>query len=184
MIQKYAVQIRAGEKMKIPERSGTDGSVCPQRERLRIRKRKGNTEMESRAERAVELHRNGYNCAQAVACTYCGLFGADERDVFRIAEGLGRGMGNMEGTCGAVSAACLLAGLKGCSGNMEKPQGKAATYALSKAIMEGFREKNGTTVCGELKGIGDGKALRACSDCVRDAALLVERILLGEENAE
>ncbi len=140
--------------------------------------------MESRAEQAVELYKKGYNCAQAVACTYCDLFGADRKEMFRMTEGLGHGMGNMEGTCGAVSAACLLAGLKSSGGNMEKPEGKAATYALSRAIMAGFREKNQTTTCGVLKGVGTKKILRACPDCVRDAALLVEKVLLNEREQE
>ncbi len=140
--------------------------------------------MESRVEKAAELHRKGYNCAQAVACTYCDLFGVKEQDVFRMTEGLGRGMGNMEGTCGAVSAACLLAGLKSSKGNMEKPEGKADTYALTKAIMTGFREKNQTTVCGVLKGVETKKVLRSCQDCVRDAAMLVETVLLGGEETE
>ena len=27
--------------------------------------------MNTKAERAIELHKKGYNCAQAVACTFC-----------------------------------------------------------------------------------------------------------------
>ena len=38
----------------------------------------------NRKDRAVELHKKGYNCAQAVACNYCDLFGMDEETVFRI----------------------------------------------------------------------------------------------------
>ena len=34
-------------------------------------KRKGTTIMESRVEQAAERKMCGYNCAQAVACTYC-----------------------------------------------------------------------------------------------------------------
>ena len=30
-----------------------------------------NTEIKARAEKAIELHSKGYNCAQAVACTFC-----------------------------------------------------------------------------------------------------------------
>lgn len=60
--------------------------------------------MESRINRADELHRKGYNCAQAVACAYCDLAGLDETTMFRVTEGMGLGMGCMEGTCGA--AAC------------------------------------------------------------------------------
>lgn len=44
---------------------------------------------------------------------YYDLFGANEKELFCLTEGLGHGMGTMEGTCGAVTAACVLAGLKG-----------------------------------------------------------------------
>lgn len=139
---------------------------------------------ESRAEQAVELYKKGYNCAQAVACTYCGYFGMEERDMFRLTEGMGHGMGTMEGTCGAVSAACLLAGLKGSTGNLEKPNSKASTYVLSKAIMNGFKEKNQSTVCGVLKGLETKKVLCACPDCIRTAAVLVEQTLLDEDGGK
>ena len=39
--------------------------------------------METRVEKTLEKRRLGYNCAQAVACTYCDLFGVDEDQVFR-----------------------------------------------------------------------------------------------------
>ena len=68
--------------------------------------------METRVLKTIERHDKGYNCAQAVACTYCDLVGIDEETMFRITEGFGAGMGNMEGTCGAVSGACALAGLE------------------------------------------------------------------------
>ena len=51
--------------------------------------------MESRVQDAARRHQNGYNCAQAVACTYYDLFGVDEQTMFRAAEGLGLGMGGM-----------------------------------------------------------------------------------------
>ena len=33
--------------------------------------------MKSRVQEAKNRHKNGYNCAQAVACTYCDLRGTD-----------------------------------------------------------------------------------------------------------
>ena len=65
--------------------------------------------MESRVKETIVRHDKGYNCAQAVACTYCDLFGYKEEDVFRMTEGFGLGMGCMAGTCGALSGAVLLA---------------------------------------------------------------------------
>ena len=94
------------------------------------------------SKRAGELFRKGYNCAQAIACTYCDLVGMDEETMFKVAEGLGLGVGCMEGTCGAVTGACLLAGCKNSTGNLDKPNSKASTYKLSREIMQKFKEKN------------------------------------------
>ena len=77
--------------------------------------------MKTRVEETTKRHQSGYNCAQAVACTYCDLVGMDEATMFRITEAMGLGMGNMEGTCGAVSGACILAGLKNSSANLVLP---------------------------------------------------------------
>ena len=59
--------------------------------------------MSTKAEYAISLHDKGYNCAQAVACTFCKEFGVDEQEMFKIAEGFGLGMGMME-MCGALSS--------------------------------------------------------------------------------
>ena len=47
--------------------------------------------MESKKETAVEKFKKGYNCCQAVACTYCEELGIPEKDMFRLAEGVGSG---------------------------------------------------------------------------------------------
>ena len=41
--------------------------------------------MSTKAEYAISLHDKGYNCAQAVACTFCKEFGVDEQEMFKIA---------------------------------------------------------------------------------------------------
>ena len=59
--------------------------------------------MESRKHLAAEKKRcNSHNCAQAVVCTYCDLVGLPEQTALDIAGAYGTGMGNMEGTCGAL----------------------------------------------------------------------------------
>ena len=75
--------------------------------------------MESRTMEAKARHDRGFNCCQAVACTYCDLFGMDEETAFKACEAFGAGMGGMEGTCGAVSGAVFLAGLKNSCGDLE-----------------------------------------------------------------
>ena len=62
--------------------------------------------MESRVEQAAERKMCGYNCAQAVACTYCDLAGIDEETVRNLTQGFAAGIGgSMEATCGAIIGA-------------------------------------------------------------------------------
>lgn len=133
--------------------------------------------METRVQLAGAKPKQGYNCAQAVACTYCDLVGLDEKTMFRLAEGFGSGMGCTNGTCGAISAACALAGLKNSTANLEAPDSKLSTYALSGAMMNAFEEKIGSSVCREIKGLDTGKPLCSCLDCILDAARIAEEVL-------
>ena len=120
--------------------------------------------METRKQIAVEKKHCGLNCAQAVLCAYADLAGIDEETAIRLAAPFGAGMGNMEGTCGAITGAGLVLGLVS--------QGPA-TKQMRK-IMNKFPERNGATQCKLLKGVGTGKVLRECSDCVADAAEFLE----------
>lgn len=136
--------------------------------------------MSKRVETALEKRKRGYNCAQAVSCAYCDLAGVDEETMFRATEGLGIGCGGFEGTCGAVTGACVLAGFLRSSANLEKPDSKKETLKLSKEITRRFQEKNGELVCKVLKGIETGVVIRSCPDCVRDAAEIVEEVLFAD----
>lgn len=114
-------------------------------------------------------HRQGYNCAQAVICTLAPQLGVDTDAAFRLAEGFGLGMGGMSETCGAISGAVMAVGQATSTGTAD-PTSKGRTYQLSREIARRFREKNGTTVCRELKGIGtDHGPLRPCPGCIDDA---------------
>lgn len=138
--------------------------------------------MDSRIEQAHARHKAGYNCAQAVACTYADLFGMDEQTAFRATEGFGLGMGGMEGTCGALTGACFLAGLANSDGDLGQPGTKGSTYKISREILDRFHEMNGSTTCRELKGIGSEHGpLRACPGCVEDACRIVEETLLADK---
>ena len=134
--------------------------------------------MESCVQKAIDLHHKGYNCAQAVVCAYCDLFGLDEETGYRASEAFGFGMGQME-VCGALAGACILAGLKNSGGLQAVGKTKAETYKLDRQLAAAFREKNQSVLCRELKGVESGKVLRSCDGCVEDGARLVETYLLG-----
>ena len=132
--------------------------------------------MTERAEQAQRLHDKGYNCAQAVVCAYCDRFGLDEETAYKMAEGFGLGMGLMD-TCGALTGAFMLAGLRGSKGTAHPGETKGQTYKTTKMLAAAFREKNGTYLCRELKGVADGKVRRSCPGCIEDACALVEQYL-------
>ena len=77
--------------------------------------------------------------------------------------------------------AVLLAGLKNSDGAIDAPKTKGRTYQLSKTMVNQFREKCGSTVCCELKGITTGTPIHSCADCIMDAAAIVENVLFGGE---
>lgn len=126
--------------------------------------------MESRVTEAEKRKMSGYNCAQAVACTYCDLAGLDEETAKNLTQGLAMGMGgSMEATCGALIGAVNALGL------INKDPKK--TMQSARKIISAFKEQNGTVVCKELKGVEDGIVKRSCIDCVKDAAALLEKEL-------
>ena len=129
--------------------------------------------MKSRVDEAANRKRNGYNCAQAVACSYCDLAEIDEDTMKNLMQGFAVGMGgSMEGTCGAlVGAASVL-------GRVNKNPQK--TVKDTRKMMQDFMSQNGTVICKELKGINDGVVKRECIDCVKDAACLLEKSIFPE----
>lgn len=126
--------------------------------------------METRKHLAAEKKRcNSHNCAQAVTCTYADLIGLPEQTALDIAGAYGTGMGNMEGTCGALVGAGMILGLATGDRNLSRSR--------MKTIMTKFQQRNGATQCRLLKGIGTGKVLRDCPDCVADACEFLEEFL-------
>ncbi len=118
---------------------------------------------------AADYHAQGFNCAQSVICAMAPKLGLDDHTAFALAEGFGAGMGGMTETCGAISGAVAIMGFV-MSDGMENPKTKGQTYKLSREIAKRFGEKNTTTVCGTLKGIGSDKGpLRSCPGCIDDA---------------
>ncbi|MCC6097795.1 MAG: C-GCAxxG-C-C family protein [Olsenella sp.] len=129
---------------------------------------------EEMAARATERHERGYNCAQAVACAFAERLGVEEKVLFRATEGLGLGMGGMQGTCGAASGACVVAGLANSTGNLERPDSKASTYAISRRITDRFAHEAGAVRCADLKGVGTGKVVCPCPRCVELGAIIAQ----------
>lgn len=126
--------------------------------------------METRKYEAAEKKRSGCcNCAQAVICTYCDKAGISEETALNLGNAFAAGMGNMEGTCGALVGAGVVLGLVN--------KDKVKSVKDMRRIISQFQERNGATQCKVLKGLETGEVLRECPDCVADAAEFLEEII-------
>ena len=126
--------------------------------------------METRKFDAAEKKRCGsHNCAQAVLCSYCDLTGIDEETSRNMTTAFAAGMGNMEGTCGALVGAGIVLGLV--------KRDKMRSMKLMREIMTRFQLEAGATQCRQLKGVDSGKPLLPCPQCVATACKLLEEYL-------
>ena len=116
---------------------------------------------QERQEYAAQLKRE-MNCCQAVVRAFADTLDMPVDKLMQLSAGFGSGMGTMEGTCGALAGAIVVAGLR---------TGGNGTMSLSRKILPRFKELCGATICRDLKGIGTGKILCSCENCVRNAVL-------------
>jgi C_GCAxxG_C_C family probable redox protein len=80
------------------------------------------------------------------------LLDIDSRDLFRISEAFGGGVGGMGEICGAVSAMAMAAGLVNCSGDMENNISKMETIDIVNEMGMKFKESMVhcyVVICGE-----------------------------------
>lgn len=127
-----------------------------------------------RVQKAIENHKKGYNCAQAVVCAFADKTNFTEDELFRLSEAFGGGMGGTGGVCGAVSAMVLLAGLKNSLGIDNLPEtNKKTSYMSAAELMKKFEDMNTSTICARIKGEG----LRSCDGCIEDAVKILEENL-------
>lgn len=143
----------------------------------------------SKEKEAVSCFTDGFNCSQAVFSTYSPEFGVDKDVALRIASSFGGGMARMGETCGAVTGALMIIGLK--FGNTEagNKEAKDRNYEVVGEFVNRFVQYNGSIKCKDLlqcdistsEGykIAKEKELftTLCPKIVKDTSLIIEDIL-------
>ena len=133
---------------------------------------------------AVEKFMKGYNCCQAVACAYCEDFGIPERDMLRLTEGFGSGIGGLGDTCGAIMGVFLIISLSNSAGDMEQPKlTKFDTYGKILDAAAAYREKMGSLYCRDLKTEDGPQPLPGCIRCVAAGAEILDEYFEAREQA-
>jgi C_GCAxxG_C_C family probable redox protein len=139
-------------------------------------------------EKAEATFREGFSCSQAVLGAYCERFGLDREQAYRISDGFGGGM-HLDQTCGAVTGAIMVIGLKHGRTRADDTDAKMKTARMAAEFGEKFRARHGSIACTELLGCnistleGFEKAKRkdlfkqVCPQCVISAAEILDEML-------
>ena len=106
----------------------------------------------SKAEEVKKQFEKGYLCAPAVLSTYSEQLGLEKTLALKIACGFGGGIGRMGRTCGAVSGAVMVIGLKHGQVNLADEESRQRTYTLVKEFVDRFTELHGSIECKDLIG--------------------------------
>lgn len=142
-----------------------------------------------KVEQAVSCFKEGFSCSQAVFSTYAPQLGLDREAALKVAGPFGGGMGGMGHTCGAVTGAFMVIGLKYARLRADDIETKEQAYNLVKEFARRFTSRNGSVMCRELldqdistpegRLIATDKGLftTICPRLVQDAAEIIEQIL-------
>ncbi|MCJ7610636.1 MAG: C-GCAxxG-C-C family protein, partial [Candidatus Aminicenantes bacterium] len=108
------------------------------------RSKKTTGEHGPRANRAIGLFRQGYNCSQAVLAAFAPRLGLERDKAFRLAQSFGAGLARLGETCGAVTGALMVIGLKYGKVRAKDEAAKEKTYRLVREFMDRFRSRHGS----------------------------------------
>jgi len=148
----------------------------------------------NRVAEAVRLFQDGCTCSQAVLAVYAKSLGLSKQTSLRIASGFGAGMGMGE-TCGAVTGAFMVIGLRYAADNCNTQKGRVDACSHVLEFAERFRKLNGSILCRGLLGCNistpDGmkKANElnlfktTCVKLTKDAVTILEDMEAAEKEA-
>ena len=143
----------------------------------------------SRAEEAKKQFEKGFSCAPAVLSTYSEQLGLGKALALKIACGFGGGIGRMGRTCGAVTGAVMVIGLKNGQVDLADEESRQKTHELIKKFIDKFTALHGSIECRELIGYDLSKSSdlesaresgvfqNKCPSFVYDSARILEDVL-------
>lgn len=146
----------------------------------------------SRITGAFDKFLGGYACSQAILTEYCELFGLDRDTAMKLAAGFAAGM-RMGETCGAVTGAYMVLGLRFANENCEVPEGRKKVYDAVRKFTERFAGIHGTVECkalldcdvgtetGMQKAVQNNLFKTVCPKFVKTSAELLEEMISGAD---
>ena len=147
----------------------------------------------NKTELAASRFQAGFSCSQAVFSSFAEAMGLEKNTALKIAGTFGGGMGRTGQTCGAVTGALMVLGLKYGATDAADKETKELAYARVQEFARRFATRNGDDLsCKALLGCDistpDGQKMAqelglyksVCPKLVKDAAEIVEEILADQ----
>ena len=106
---------------------------------------------------ANELFRSGFNCSQAIVAVFSEEHGFPAETALKIAYPFGRGMGGCGHTCGALTGAMMVIGMKYGTADRYEPDKMKLAREKTRRLFELFEAEHGTTLCNDLTGFDQRK---------------------------
>lgn len=103
-----------------------------------------------KSENAVQCFTDGFNCAQAVLSSFSDEYSCPKELALKISGAFGSGMGQLGETCGAVTGALMVIGLKYGKFISTDTASKDRTYACVKFYSDNFKSRFGSIKCHDL----------------------------------
>ena len=139
--------------------------------------------------KALKNFDNGYSCSQSVLEVFCKKYSLDRNIALKLSDSFSGGMGGMALTCGAVTGAFMVIGLKYGRITAEDLESKAKTGNIVQEFTKLFKAKHKSIICKELLNCDisiESEKLYAkendlfkklCSQYVADAVTILEKLL-------
>jgi len=108
--------------------------------------------MSEKVAEAKKLFDSGYSCSQAVLAVFADNFGMDRNMAFMLSTSFAGGMGGKGYTCGSVTGAYMVIGLKYGRIHADDLEAKETTYKKIQEFDEKFLSKHSRLTCGALIG--------------------------------
>ncbi len=143
----------------------------------------------SRVEQAVSCFQDGFNCSQSILSSFSVEFGLNRDIALKLATGTGGGTGLLGKTCGAVTGALMVIGLKYGKDSIEDDAAAEKTSSLVQKFVKEFTEINGSSTCDDLldcdistpEGLNSASEnnlfTTLCPNFIRTSAEILEKIL-------
>ena len=142
-----------------------------------------------KADSAVRMLLDGFNCAQSVLVCCSEDRGLPREFALRVAQAFGGGIGRTGNLCGALTGALMTVGMRCAALEASDSPSKNRAHELARQVLSEFAARNKSLLCRDLTGCDltteeghrrfkdEEIAQRVCAQLVRSAVEITEKVL-------